>query len=333
MRMETDPPPSPPAHDASTPSGERATARVNQHFVFVHRVFAAPGAVFKLDANTGEPVLALDLGNVKANLPFHTVMRAFDITHDSPDARQLDAVARGLRHVRQIRPGDSIPAELLDGSASWKVEARHVAAAKGRLIAGLPGASGRIPAANSPLEFAALTNDDAIAPVLRDLYAALGGKLGPPAKNADEAEAIVGALSEELAYIEALRERVGRLRGLVGTLRALQNNYRRDRAAFDRIVRTIQLLERPIAAYERRFDAFDKRLADTANAARNAALRIALARELRDSMHAETMRWDETVAAWAIGLGGTPRSQRARIDQTYRFAARNFPIASDWGAV
>lgn len=75
-----------------------------------------------------------------------------------------------------------------------------------------------------------------------------------------------------------------------------------------------------------------KNFADTVDAARNIAQRIGLARELRDSMHAETMRWDETVAAWAIGLGGTPRSQRGRIDDTYRFAARHFPIASDWGA-
>ncbi len=328
--MDNDPPL--PAPDIAAASGQPPAARANRHFVFVHRLFAAPGAVFKLDPNIGEPVLALDLGTVKANLPFHAVMRAFDITHDSPDARQLDAVARGLRHVRQIRPGDSIPAELLDGSASWKVEARHFAAAKGRLIAGLPGASGRVPPAKTPMEFAMLADDPALAPVLRELYAALGESLGPPAKSADEAAVTIDGLSEELAYIEALRERIGGLRGLIATLRAARDIYRRDRVVLDRILRTIQLLERPIAAYERRFEAFDKNFADTVDAARNIAQRIGLARELRDSMHAETMRWDETVAAWAIGLGGTPRSQRGRIDDTYRFAARHFPIASDWGA-
>lgn len=330
--MGNEPPPSLPASDIAAPPGERPTTRENRLFVFVHRLFAAPGAVFKLDPNTGEPVLALDLGNVKANLPFHAVMRAFDITHDSPDARQLDAVARGLRHVRQIRPGDSIPAELLDGSASWKVEARHVAAAKGRLIAGLPGASGRLPPAKSPMEFAALANDPAIAPVARERYAALGESLGPPAKSADEAAVTIDGLSEELAYIEALRERIGGLRGLIATLRAARDIYRRDRAVLERISRTIQLLERPIAEYERRFEAFDKNFADTVSVARNAAQRIGVARELRDTMHAETMRWDATIDAWAIGLGGTPRSQRARIDETYRFAARHFPIASDWNA-
>jgi hypothetical protein len=330
--MDIEPPPSLPASDIAAPTGSRPKTLENRLFVFVHRLFAAPGAVFKLDPNTGEPVLALDLGNVKANLPFHAVMRAFDITHDSPDARQLDAVAKGLRHVRQIRPGDSIPAELLDGSASWKVEPRHVAAAKGRLIAGLPGAPGRIPAAKSSMEFAVLANDAAIAPLVREFYAALGESLGPPAKSADEAEAAVDALSEEFAYIEALRERIAGLRALIATLRAMRDAYRRDRTVLERISRTIQLLERPIAAYERRFEAFDKSVASTADVTRNAAQHIGLARELRDTMHAETMRWDETITAWAIGLGGTPRSQRARIDETYRFAARHFPIASDWGA-
>jgi hypothetical protein len=321
-------PPMPPGTLASVTPKSPSESR---HFAFAHRVFAAPGAVFKLDANSAEPVLALDLGNVKASLPFPAVMRAFDITHDSPDARQLEAVARGLRHVRQIRPGDSIPAELLDGSASWKVEGRHVEAAKGRLIAGLPGAIGRLPPAKTPPEFALLASNEAYASVIRDGYTTLAERLALPARNVDDAVAIVDALAEELAYIEALRERVAGFRGLIGTLRTLRDVYRRDRTVFEQIFRTLQLLERPIASYERRFVAFDKRLADTTEAARNMAQRIGAARELRDLMHAESMRWDDMMAAWAVGLGGSPRGQRARIDETYRFAARNFPIASDWG--
>jgi len=77
--------------------------------------------VFKLDATTGEPVLALDLGNVKACLPFPALIKAFEIV-----------------------PGDSIPAELLDGSASWKGQAHHVATARGKLFAGLLDALGKL---------------------------------------------------------------------------------------------------------------------------------------------------------------------------------------------
>ncbi|MBN9495368.1 MAG: hypothetical protein J0H39_01330 [Alphaproteobacteria bacterium] len=302
----------------------------NRHFVFVHRVFAAPGAVFKLDANTGEPVLALDLGNVKACLPFPALIKAFEIAPDSPDSRQLDAVAKGLRHVRRIAPGDSIPAELLDGSASWKVEAHHAAAARGKLFAGLLAALGKRPNAKTPRDYAVLAENASLLPELADGYKLLAGKMGLDAKLAGDAEAIVEALAEEFAYIEALRERVGSTRALVDTLRNLRDAYRRDRSTLDQIARIVQLLERPIAAYERRLHRLDLKIADTIDAVLNMTQRIALAREVRDRLHAETMRWDDLLALWNGGVSA--RGQRARIDETYRFAARHFPIASDWNA-
>lgn len=300
----------------------------SRHFVFVHRVFAAPGAVFKLDANTGEPVLALDLGNVKACLPFPALTKAFDIAPDSPDARQLDAVVRGLRHVRRIAPGDSIPAELLDGSASWKVEARHVATARGKLFAGLLAALGRRPAATSPHDYAVLAENSALLSDLAAGYKLLAEKLRLDTQLVDDAEAIVDGLAEEFAYIEALRERVAQTRGLVDTLRDMRDAYRRDRQALDQIARVVQLLERPVGVYERRLYLLDLKIADTVDAALHMTQRIALAREVRDRLHADLMRWDDLLALWNGNLSA--RGQRARLNETARFAARHFPIASDW---
>ncbi len=300
----------------------------NRHFLFVHRVFAAPGAVFKLDANTGEPVLALDLGNVKACLPFPALIKAFEIAPDSPDARQLDAVVKGLRHVRRIKPGDSIPAELLDGSASWKVEAHHVAAARGRLFAGLLAELGPRPNATTARDYAVLAENASLLPELAEGYKLLADKMGLDAKLAGDAEAIVDALAEEFAYIEALRERVAQKRALVETLGKMRDAYRRDRATLDQVARIVQLLARPVAAYERWLHLLDLKIADTIDAVLNMTQRIALAREVRDRLHAETMRWDDLLAFWNGGVSA--RAQRARIDETYRFAARHFPIASDW---
>lgn len=303
----------------------------NRHFVFVHRVFAAPGAVFKLDANTGEPVLALDLGNVKACLPFPALIKAFEIAPDSPDSRQLDAVARGLRHVRRIAPGDSIPAELLDGSASWKVEAQHVAAARGKLFAGLLAALGKRPDAKTPRDYAILAENASLLPELADGYKLLAGKMGLDAKLAGDAEAIVDGLAEEFAYIEALRERVAQTRGLVDTLGNLRDAYRRDRTTLDQVARIVQLLARPVTAYERRLHLLDSKIADTVDSVLNMTQRVALTREVRDRLHAELMRWDDLLALWNRGVSA--RGQRARIDETARFAARHFPIASDWNGV
>ncbi|MBL0930199.1 MAG: hypothetical protein IBJ15_08785 [Alphaproteobacteria bacterium] len=123
---------------------------------------------------------------------------------------------------------------------------------------------------------------------------------------------------------------MGSTRALVDTLRNLRDAYRRDRSTLDQIARIVQLLERPIAAYERRLHRLDLKIADTIDAVLNMTQRIALAREVRDRLHAETMRWDDLLALWIGGVSA--RGQRARIDETYRFAARHFPIASDWNA-
>lgn len=325
--FEVPPPATPQAADTPALDAPRVPDD-NRHFVFVHRVFAAPGAVFKLDANTGEPVLALDLGNVKACLPFPALTKAFEIAPDSPDARQLDAVARALRHVRRIVPGDSIPAELLDGSASWKVAAHHVATARGRLFAGLLAALGRRPDATTPRDYAVLAENASLLPELADGYKLLARKMGLDAQLAGDAEAIVESLAEEFAYIEALRERVEAMRGLVEQMRGMREIYRRDRQTLDQVARIVQLLERPVAAYERRLRRLDAKLADTVDTVVGMTQRIALTREVRDGLHAETMRWDDLLALWSGGVSA--RAQRARIDETYRFAARHFPIASDW---
>ncbi len=259
-----------------------------REFVFAHRVFGAPGAYFKREDQSGEPVLCVDLGDIKATLGFDTLRRSFAIAPDTPDGRMLEAVARGLEFVRRIRPGDAIPAELLDGSASWKVEARHVATAKRRLAARLP----------APLA-------------------------------ADAAETI-DMLAEELAYIEALRERVAHKRKLVETFKGLRGVHKRDRNVTGQIDGTIRLLERPVAEYENRLAAIDARTAAIAEAIGDCGGVIDQVRETRDHLHAQTMLWDDLLALWANSEPGRPSVEQRKIAESYRFAARHFPDASEW---
>lgn len=266
--------PSPPDRSPRAPDPART-------FVFGHRVFSAPNAHFKLDEQTGEPVFAVDLGDLKAMLGFDTLRKSFAIAPASPDDRLLEAVVRALRYVRRIRPGDAIPAELLDGSASWKVEAHHAARAKARLAAtGLPA---------DKLEF----------------------------------------LAEELAYIESLRERVALARGLVETLKSLRAGYKRERATLELIDLAVRLLERPVAGYESRLAKIDADAA--AGAAAGFDRLIDLARETRDHLHAETMRWDDILATWAHPEPSRSPAEERKIAAAGRFAARNFPAVEEWG--
>lgn len=299
-------------------------------FVFAHKVFAAPSAYFKLDEQSGEPVLAVDLGDIKATLGFETLRRSFGIAPDSPDGRLLDAVARGLKYVRRIRPGDAIPAELLDGSASWKVEPRHVAISKGRIAAGLLAWIGQGAKADSPVEFAALADDTGAKLKIQAAFGKLAARLGLPDERREEVVDMVDLLAEELAYIEALRERVALARKLVELFKRLRGPYKRERGALGHLERAVQLLERPVVDYENRIAMVDAQTGETANAILNLHRQIDFVRETRDLLHAETMRWDDLLAGWEDPGEERAAAQQRKIAATYRFAARHFPVASEW---
>ena len=57
----------------------------------------------------------------------------FDLSPETGDGKLLGIVEKALRYVREIKPNDSIPHELLDGTASWTVEEKHRTIARNRL--------------------------------------------------------------------------------------------------------------------------------------------------------------------------------------------------------
>lgn len=319
-------------HDSPPPlESEPRKPDPAREFVFVHRVFAAPNAHFKRDEQSQDPVLAVDLGDLKATLGFETLRRSFAIAPDSADGRMLEAVARGLEYVRRIRPGDTIPAELLDGSASWKVEPRHVAIAKGRVAAGLLAWIGQAAKAESPIELAALADDTGAKLKIQGAFGKLAARLGLPDERREDVVDMVDFLAEELAYVEALRERVALKRKLVETLKRLRGAYKREREILGHVERAAQLLERPVIAYETRLGMVDGQIGETAAAILDLHRRIDFLRETRDHLHAQTMRWDDLLAAWAAPEPERSPAEQRKIAGTYRFAARHFPAASEWG--
>ena len=103
------------------------------HFVFDHKVFNLDGCYFAADSNGDKPKFLMPLGDEMAAIAIATLRQEFGIAEGSNDGRLLDIVTKSLKYVQEIRPNDSIPQELLDGSASWSVEERHRAVASGRI--------------------------------------------------------------------------------------------------------------------------------------------------------------------------------------------------------
>ena len=169
-----------------------------------------PAPLFRRAADDGVPVLVVRLGDREGVVPLRGLQRRLGIANDSPDGVMLGHIGAALDFVSELRPGDPLPAEILTGDASWAPDAghRHIAARRlrERLIqwlraTGVKGADG--------IEAADFDRTDLDA-ALRDRIHAAFAEVARQLRLADTLDAIAAlqSLVEDLAYIEALRERL-----------------------------------------------------------------------------------------------------------------------------
>ncbi len=319
------------AAGATLEESVREAARA-QTFEFTHKLFKVDKGVFRIDPADEKPVYCVDLGDVRASLTFATLKHSFGIEESHPDFKMLEEVKRALAILPQVRPGDTVPSELLDGTASWKVDDRHRTTARGRIwFALVAWVAGNKPDAKVDLQaFAELAQSPEARARVQSAFGQLAEKLGyPPEKRADVVEQ-VERLIDEVSYIEALRERVGLARRVIETLRALKAAYRRERTLAEEVDRTMLLGERPVHGLEQLLGAVDARLSDTLGVLRELPQQIDFIRRARDTIHAQMMKWDGVLAAWD-GVAPVPAEDTHRlVRETYRFVARHFPLATAW---
>ncbi len=322
--------------DAATPEEalNRApkTAAAPRRFEFAHKVFGAPKAAFERDDTTQEPVFSVDLGDLRAAMSVDALRVYFKIEPDSADGKLLAEIPNALKYVPAIHPGDAIPSELIDGTASWRVEKHHLEIAHGRIAAGLLAWLGEGAKAESAVEFAAMATDPAVKAKVQEAFSKLAQRMGLPEDRKSEVVDSVERLAKELSYIEALREKVGQMRRLIDLFRRLQAGYKRERGIADSLARIVQLLDKPVRRYEQRLDEVDAQTGETANTILNLGRQIIYVRQARDWLHGETMRWDGILAVWAGETIERSPAQQRKVSDTYRFAARYFPVDEAWAS-
>lgn len=303
------------------------------HFLFEKKVFQVKGARFRLPQDGSGPVLNIPLGDCTAALRLPTVRGEFGIDPDSPDGKLLDIVEQSLRYVKEIRPGDSIPRELLDGTASWSVEERHRVLARGRLSVQLASwVSGKEAVIVDEIALRKLIADPQTKALAEKAIPQLAEKLGLGAERSQEVLDHVDNLGRELAYIEALRDRYGAVRVIVAKINHFAKLYRSDRAMVHDLSRIQSLLVRPIAEFDNTFDQVDAMTGEILSVLRKFDAQVQFVRETRDDLHTRLMGWDPMIAKWH-GLDTSRGSHaEAAIKDLYRFAARHFPQRQDWGA-
>jgi hypothetical protein len=311
----------------SPPPQERST-----HFSFEHAVFRAPNPRF-LIANNGEPSLVVELAELDALVPIKSLRMEFELDK-TPDGPMLDNVVAGLRFVKTIRPGDSIPREILDGTASWSVEDRHIEIAKGRITmqisSWLTGSETVIVDQQALMQ---LAEDPAIKQRVTAAFSDIAVKIGLPPDRKQEVIDRVDELARELSYIEALRERFGIIKGIAETIAAFQKIYRRDRTVIEDLSRISNLMRRPLTELQSIFDQVDGMSGEILSLLRNMVRQIEFIRESRDELHQRMMLWDETIVQWAtIPVDRSPENE-VLMKEFYRFLARNYIVEKPWELV
>ncbi len=307
------------------------SAEAPREFSFKHPLFGIKGSHFRMGADGATPLFYVSMGDTFAAIPTATLMRSFDIPSDSDDAQLIHTAAAGLRYVHEIRPGDSIPSELLDGSASWTVTPQNVEAARARftmqLISWLAG---------KPMQ---TLDGRALAHVLeapdtktkvQEAFTAIAEKLGIGASRKDEVVGKVDELVREWAYIEALRTRCFRVRKIGSSLASLANAYRRERGFHEEIRRVQALIVTPLKKLGLLFEQTDANTGELIALLRKFEETVAYIRRMRDELHQQLMKWDVLVTAWKDATSERTRANEQLIRETYRFVAQYFPQTSDW---
>lgn len=311
----------------SPPSPERST-----HFSFEHAVFRAPNPRF-LIANNGEPSLVVELAELDALVPIKSLRMEFELDKTA-DGPMLDKVVAGLRFVKLIRPGDSIPREILDGTASWAVEPRHIEIAKGRITmqisSWLTGSETVIVDQEALMQ---LAEDPAIKQRVTAAFSDIAVKLGLPPDRKQDVIDRIDELARELSYIEALRERFGVIRDIGETIAAFQKIYRRDRTVIEDLSRISNLMRRPLTELQSIFDQVDGMSGEIVSLLRNMVRQIEFIRESRDELHQRMMLWDESIAKWSVILVERTPDNEVLMKEFYRFLARNYIVEKPWELV
>lgn len=302
-------------------------AERSTHFLFEHKVFTLQGARFALTEDGSTPAFQFELGALIVSLPLGTLRGEFGIDCESVDDTLLAIVEKSLRFVKDIRPGDSIPRELLDGTASWTVEDRHRSRAKAQLWARAIRTDEISGATDEAIEafLARPETVTALEAASQEIAAQLGRAMTGPSVLAR-----VDDLARELAYIEALRERCGDVLNIVPKVSQLSRVYRSDRAIVDELSRIRTLMLKPIELYDGIFARLAQRQEKIAEAVRYVHERIEFIREQRDDLHQSMMLWDPILAAWKLIEMTRCTETESKITDLYRFIARHYLAAQSW---
>jgi hypothetical protein len=291
-----------------------------------HPVFATLGAIsFRRADSDGAAAMVIQLGEREAVVPLRALQREFAIADDSEDGRMLALIAESLDYVSSLRPGDALPGEVLDGSASWQPEARHRALVAARLrdqlLAWLgPTANGRA---------AQLDEDAGQRQRVQTAFEQAALALALP--DAQAVIALVEDLAEELSYIEALRELLlRRVELMTGRVARAVAHFRGDGARLESLTQVHRLGGMALEQMVRRFREVDAQTGEVMAALRNIESQQAFIRSNRDLLYRALRGWEPILADWVALPTLLDDAFWGLVARSYQFLAPRYMPVQEW---
>lgn len=296
---------------------------------FKHPFFAAVGdAQFRMSDHTRAPALMIKFGAGDAALSFGGIRRELKLAEDSPDVGMLEAVAAALQFVSVLRIGDPLPAEVLSGEASWEIEQRHRDLALARLTMQLvTWSSGDETAITDADALSQVADDPATQAKAEKAVADVAERLSV---EAEEVKATLRMLAEELAFIEALREKFAGVLAMQGKMDVLRRKYSNERSVADIADAVRRLMTVAVKRLTNLFEQIDAQTGEIMGMLKNPKAQEGYIRGKRDELYCRMVAWRDILAKWDKCDGKPSEGNVALLRETYRFLAPRFMPAQQW---
>lgn len=299
-----------------------------------HRLFSAlQEPVFRRSAADGAPMLTMRLGEKEASIPLPSLKREFEIADDSADGQMLTRIAQSLDFVSLLRPGDPLPREVMTGEASWDPDPVHFELASTRLRLQLidwftagTNADRTALDADSLLQIA---DDPHLKLQVQQAISGAADALG--LRGANAVLDLLELLTRELAYIEALRDRLlRRVRALTEKIARVSRGFRGDANQVETITQVRRLSGIALRTIAVRFEELDAQTGEVMAALRNVEHQKAFIRGHRDWLYRSQRAWGPILEQWDDAGDELDSAMFALLSRTYQFLAPRFMPVTEW---
>jgi hypothetical protein len=303
-------------------------------FLFEHKLFSIDCAVFRKTSDGDEIALFVPIGDAVAGIPVHQIADGFEIKDNSIDSKLLHYVTMGLKYVREIRPGDSLPREVLLGTAPWMIDKKYKTIARSRIKLQLAlQSTGEDIGEFTTEQLIAKANETEMGVLAEKEYVAMSEKLTLGENVEDKLEGtkeLAERVAMEMCYIDALREQMQKIRLVQKKMKTFASSYSNEKSVHESVIRCNTLVDTPIRKTFDCFNELDAYTCEVLNTLRQFDTQVAHIREVRDQLRDTYMLWEELLNKWADKNPNDKADADFLIRETYQFAARHFVQTSEW---